>query len=294
MPPSRRVVIAVALSVFLHVIIFTVLALLPQPAQVPLSPDEPIPADDKPLEVVFASMAPIAEPEPTPMPKLLEAPLTASLGAQAEKTQLDPARLKKADHAPEHPEFLAAHDSQETHSRRGTETAQATPPPEPEPTPPSMPRPTPLPSVTPPPAFRTALRHPTPVPAILPARPRSTPAPAAGSPQGDGNDDTTGVAAIGAWKKAVGNAIGSCWNFYRQSRLDLLAVGSVRIKFAIDAQGHASGVRVLSNTATPTNALYAARSIKEAEIPPIPPERLARLPGGRVEVEFTFTIFPTR
>ena len=166
---------------------------------------------------------------------------------------------------------------------------------------PSLPKPTPLAH---PVAMTSLLRatfpRPTPLPVSpTPAPPGSTPTPApdeveAVAAEPDATVDPEAREAIGAWRNAVGSAVGSCWNFYRQSKLDLLAVGDVRIKFVIDAKGHVSDLRILSNTANPTNAIYAVRSVKEAEIPPIPPERLARLKGQRVETELTFTIYPTQ
>ena len=173
-----------------------------------------------------------------------------------------------------------------------------------------MARPTPLPHpLITSPAFRTSLPRPTPTlvanakPSVSPSpSPISTPAPAlaASGLSGDtppgvsGTDDEVGVDAIGKWNKAVGSAVGSCWNFYRQSKMDLLTVGEVRIKFSVDGQGHVSDVRIVSNTGSPSNAIYAVRSVREAEIPPVPAERLARLPGGRVEYTFTLTILPTQ
>jgi len=231
-------------------------------------------------------------------PATLETPpVVVPLDASAEKTELDPAHLKKADKAPENAKFLAAHDSVASKAKGRKKGASPTPPGEAAS---PFPKPTPLGAVaatpTPGPSFRTALPRPTPLsmPEAKPPAPEKEEV-AASLAIGSGEEgDEDGIDAIGAWKKAVANPIGVRWNFYRESKLDLLAVGSVRIKFAIDAKGHASEVRVLSNTANPTNALYAVRSIMEAEIPPIPPERLARLPGGRVEVEFTFTIFPSQ
>lgn len=100
------------------------------------------------------------------------------------------------------------------------------------------------------------------------------------------------VAAIGAWKKALGNAIGLRWDHYRKTRASSLVAGSVRLTFRIDAKGNVSNIRVLSNTGNPNNALLAVRAAKEARIPPIPSDRLRKLPGGTVDVELTLTILP--
>jgi len=272
MPPvPRRVVIAFALSIFLHGVIFSVMALTSAlgPAKSAVE-EKDEPTADEPLEVVIRAaprLAPdLPEPEEQLVVRVKEEEAVMKMEAVVERTQLDPESLKKSETAPENPEFLAAHHSQA--GKRKT----ASPPPQP----------TPVPNLKPgQPLFRTADSAP----------PEPSPAPELPEPEG-GEGEEGGVAAIGAWRKAIANAVGSRWERFRQSKMGLLAVGSVRMKFAIDAKGRVSDIRVHSNTAGPENAEYATRSIAEAEIPPIPPERLARLPGGRVEVEFTFTIYP--
>jgi len=264
--PSRRVLIAFAVSLLVHGIFFAVLALNSQPA--PALADEAKP-DDKPLEVVFqAAPKPEEEPPPVTVAPAPQAPLLMRMDLEAEKTTLDPVHLKKSEKAPENATFLASHHSQATRASKQV----ASP----------LPKPTPVDAARLP-SFRTALPTPSPSPATF-----------AGDESAPEESEEGSVAAIGAWKKAVANAIGTRWDEYRQSKLNLLAVGSVRMKFTIDARGRISDVRALSNTAGAANAGYAKRSITEAEIPPIPPERLARLPGGRVEVEYTFTILPAQ
>jgi outer membrane biosynthesis protein TonB len=260
MLPPRRVIIAFAASLVLHGILFSVLALTSAFEAVATPSPEGGLAASEPLEVVFQA-TPRAEEKQKMAFRVeeKEPPLLARMEeAAVERTQLDPASLKKSEEPPEHPEFLAAH-----HSSPSTQKPKA------------RPQPTPVVSANQP-SFRTA-------------NPALPPEPAAAEEE---SEEEIGVAAIGAWKKAVANAVGSRWDVYRRKKLDLLAVGSVRMKFTIDARGRVANVRVASNTAGPTNATYASRSISEAEIPPIPPDRLARLPDGRVEVEYTFTIYP--
>lgn len=178
----------------------------------------------------------------------------------------------------------------------------------------AMPKPTPVPlphAAATAPFFRTSLPKPTPLgsatatpaPLATPA-PSAQPSPAASgssgmlageTPTGQiGDDDEVGVDAVGKWSKAVGNAVGSCWNFYRQSKADLLDVGDVVVKFTIDANRQVSEINVISNTASANNAVYAVRSVREAEIPPVPPERLARSPDGRISVKLILTIYSTK
>ena len=38
----------------------------------------------------------------------------------------------------------------------------------------------------------------------------------------------------------------------------------------------------------------AMLAVKEAKVPPIPPERLAQIPGGRIEITYSFINYPTQ
>ena len=96
-----------------------------------------------------------------------------------------------------------------------------------------------------------------------------------------------GIDALGHYGKAVANAIGARWERLRQQTA--LAVGVVRLQFTLDAEGRASGIRVLANSAAEANAAVAIRAVQEAKIPPIPPERLAQLPDNRAEIVYSFT-----
>ncbi len=90
----------------------------------------------------------------------------------------------------------------------------------------------------------------------------------------------------------MGNAVGSGWNYYRKTKGHLFAVGDVRIRFSIDKDGKVADVQVISNTGSSANAAYAIRSVKEAEFPPIPAERLARMDKDRYFITLTLTTLP--
>lgn len=344
MSRSRRVIVAYAVSVLFHLILFTVLALAPERQLVPVTPGD---KDDAPLEItVQMAKAESATPTPTPAPAASPTPEPEKIVQKTEpenavsvlplvgsgiKTQLDPANLKKSDKAPEKPVFIASHNSVATKPKANPAKNAASTPAEPKPqqrpaetdlaameygiirkaaaaapkvlsSVDSLPRPTPIPRVSAAtPQFRTTLPSPTPIAvarnvaqqeSASGASPSPSATPPAGKPQGaNGDEDEVGVDAIGKWNKSVANAVGSVWTFFSLQKSDLLVDGDVRVKFLIDAGGHVSEIRIVSNTANPTNAMYAVRSVREAEIPPIPPERLARVPSGHVEITYTFNKF---
>lgn len=289
MQVPRRVYYATLASLVIHGMIFGVLALttrftpdFQKHKEAALLAVAPIP--EEPLEVVFH-----AAPEPTPSPALTPppepskplSPKPLNDAAKAEimalQTQLDPKQLQKTDTAPENAKVIASHHSKATKARARSSDA--------------LPRPTPVPKANANSLFRTAS------PALAPSGPPEPPASRLPDPADSDaleESETGSVAALGEWRQAVANAIGVCWDRYRNSRKEALVLGSVLIRFRVDAEGKVSDLRVQSNTAGPTNAMYATRSIIEAKIPPIPPERVQKLPGGRVEIDFTFTIYPNQ
>jgi TonB family protein len=234
-----KIVTATAISVLVHVTLFTVLALMPEaaPVQAASSPDDP------PLEVTIHSAEALT---PVPLNPVLPDPAEP----RGIATQIDPENLKKTDKPPEHATAIAAHDSQATFAKSSPAAPVATPGPQ------------------------------EPGLAVQPVAPPSD------------DNDAPGIDALGNYSKAVGNAIGVRAKFYSETQKQL-AVGEVRLKFSIDARGQVSDLRILSNSAQPANAVYALRAVKEAKIPPIPPERLAQVSGGRIEIVYTFTIYPT-
>ena len=134
-----------------------------------------------------------------------------------------------------------------------------------------------------------------------PPRAEATPSPdlsatlapvAAPAPLPQPEAEEAGIDALGNYGKAVGNAIGARWEFYRTAQKNL-PVGEVRIQFTVDAEGRTSEVKILSNTAAEGNAAIAMRAVHEAKIPPIPSERLAQIPGGRIEITYSFINYPT-
>ena len=274
---SPRVVQAGGISLGAHGLLFLLIAFFPG---LSFAPAVPAPEEEGVLEIAFQTTAPEANPESPARPEEQPVPQTddpatpaaaanetvaaapaeppPAPGAEAERgiiTQLDPEYLKKTAEAPKDATFIASHNAEATSGGA-----------------PDRSRPD-APAGEGAVEFRTAQLAQAPQPAEA---------------------EGASIAALGAWNKAVGNAIGARWDHYRRTKVESLRPGSVRLRFSIDAKGRVGNVHILSNDAGSTNALYAVRSTTEAEIPPIPADRLARLPGKgkRIEVKYTFTIWP--
>jgi TonB family protein len=95
---------------------------------------------------------------------------------------------------------------------------------------------------------------------------------------------------LGRYKKLLSDAIGSRWYFHVSDQIGVLNVGTVEIRFVVRESGKVERVQVLRNSSNESFAACSVRAIMEAEIPPIPKELIPMLEGGRIEIEYTFTI----
>jgi len=97
---------------------------------------------------------------------------------------------------------------------------------------------------------------------------------------------------LGRYQKLVGDSVGSRWYYYIGQRMDLITVGEARIRFCVNTSGRVEDVQIMSNTSNKIFGEYCIQSIVKAELPPIPPDLAALLEDGKLEIEFSFTIYP--
>ncbi len=188
--------------------------------------------------------------------------------------------------------------------------AEATPPPEPVATPEPTPPETDIPGVVARPtprAVAAATPAPTPDPReeamLRPVQPRPPSAPGyqAQSEQTkiEGNISNRGKAGVdavstplGRYQKTLAAAIGSRWNYYVRRNMDLIQVGTVQVRFYVTREGRTTNVLVRDSTSNTAFESFCVESITAAEIPPIPPEVVPLLEQNRLEIDYTFTIYP--
>jgi hypothetical protein len=94
------------------------------------------------------------------------------------------------------------------------------------------------------------------------------------------------------YRKQVNDAIGSRWYYYIHDKMDLIAFGSVRISFVIDAQGHISRTKVDSNTSNQSLADVSLRAVRDAEIAPPPSDPASPISQAPLDWTLTFTYYP--
>ena len=97
---------------------------------------------------------------------------------------------------------------------------------------------------------------------------------------------------LGVFKRKISEAIGSRWHYYMKQRNDLVTVGLARVTFFVTKDGRVQDVRVIDNSSNDMFAFACKQSILEAELPPAPPEAFDAMKDERMEITFTFNLYP--
>lgn len=115
----------------------------------------------------------------------------------------------------------------------------------------------------------------------------------------EGNISNRGKAAVDAvrtplavYKKQISEAIGSRWLYYVKQRMDVVTIGIVQVSFFVTKEGRVQDVQVLNNTSNESFAQLCQQSVLEAEFAPAPPETFDAMKDGRLEITFTFNLYP--
>ncbi len=95
---------------------------------------------------------------------------------------------------------------------------------------------------------------------------------------------------LGVYRAAVSAQIQSRWLYYTKQRMDLLALGTVRVRFFVTQEGRVQDIRILENDSNQSFANVCEESVRDAEIKP-PPADLEMMNNGRLELVFSFTLY---
>ena len=99
---------------------------------------------------------------------------------------------------------------------------------------------------------------------------------------------------LGRYQKFLLDAIGSRWYAFVEQKRDLINIGTTRVVFVVDRDGHVKNLKIIENTSNETLANVCIQSIQEAQLPPIPDDLAATLPPEGLDMDIPFTIFPNR
>ncbi len=108
------------------------------------------------------------------------------------------------------------------------------------------------------------------------------------------NRGRAGVDAIrtplGEYRRKLSAQIQSRWQYHTRERMDLLALGTVRIRFFVTRDGHAQDIQIVESNSNRSFADVCEQSVREAKLPP-PPNDLELMNDGRLELVFSFTLY---
>jgi TonB family protein len=96
---------------------------------------------------------------------------------------------------------------------------------------------------------------------------------------------------LGRYQKFLLDAIGSRWYAFIEQKRDLINIGTTRVVFVVDRDGHVKNLKVVENTGNETLANVCIQAVQEAQLPPMPDDLAATLPADGFPVDIPFTVF---
>lgn len=97
--------------------------------------------------------------------------------------------------------------------------------------------------------------------------------------------------ALGRYKKAVRDAISQTWHRYRQDNADFVTWGILKIEFRIDRNGRVGNLRITKNEANAMLAEFSLRAIRDARLPPMPPDVAASVGNSGLVIQYDIIIY---
>jgi outer membrane biosynthesis protein TonB len=242
-------------------------------------PSQGAPAEPPPQPESTPAPTPVPTPQPTatpPPPTATPAPTQPATPAPTQTPPPPATPLPEPKATPQQDQLAMLKPTPPPAFRDATELVESTPPESRASAPPLSSRPLP-------PAASSAYQR------------ERTPTRITGriSDRGPASVNAVGT-PLGRYQKAISDAIGARWYTYVKSKMDLVSVGTAVIAAEVDPDGKLSNLRVVSNSANEAFANVCLQSFQEAKIDPIPPELIATLPDGKMQLEFTFTTYANR
>src|SRR5216110_1460448 len=96
---------------------------------------------------------------------------------------------------------------------------------------------------------------------------------------------------LGRYQKFLLDAIGSRWYAFVEQKRDLINIGTTRVVFVVDRDGHVKNLKIIENTSNETLANVCIQAVQDAQLPPMPDDLATTLPADGFPMDITFTIF---
>src|SRR5256714_14800406 len=96
---------------------------------------------------------------------------------------------------------------------------------------------------------------------------------------------------LGRYQKFLLDAIGSRWYAFVEEKRDLINIGTTRVVFVVDRDGHVKNLKIIENTGNETLANVCIQAVQDAQLPPMPDDLATTLPGDGFPMDIPFTVF---
>jgi TonB family protein len=96
---------------------------------------------------------------------------------------------------------------------------------------------------------------------------------------------------LGRYQSVVSSAVERTWYAYTKRGAQNFTIGTAKIRFAIEKSGAVSRAEVVNNSSNMLFETNCIRAIQDAKFPPIPEDIDHLLFEGKLEVEYTFSIY---
>jgi outer membrane biosynthesis protein TonB len=95
----------------------------------------------------------------------------------------------------------------------------------------------------------------------------------------------------GRWTKQVNDALGYNWNLFMKQSAEMISTGSVRITFAVDAEGKVHDLHADSTSGTASLRQICEMAVRRTVIPVPPPDLLQSFPDHKVDYTINFNYY---
>src|SRR5213075_2683997 len=96
---------------------------------------------------------------------------------------------------------------------------------------------------------------------------------------------------LGRYQKFLLDAIGSRWYAFVEQKRDLINIGTTRVAFVVDRDGHVKNLKIIENSSNETLANVCIQAVQDAQLPPMPDDLATTLPADGFPMDIPFTVF---
>ena len=96
---------------------------------------------------------------------------------------------------------------------------------------------------------------------------------------------------LGRYQKFLLDAIGCRWYAFVEQKRDLINIGTTRVVFVVDRDGHVKNLKIIENTGNETLANVCIQAVQDAQLPPMPDDLATTLPADGFPMDIPFTVF---